>query len=94
MQHAISVLILAVALLSGCATAPPVQEMSDARQALQAAKEANAERQAPDTYRDAKRFMERAAQKLEQGEYEQARRAAVVAKERAVQARDEATANP
>ena len=30
----------------GCAVAPPVQEMSDARQAIKAAREANAEQHA------------------------------------------------
>ncbi len=87
--------ILAVALvvlLGGCAVMPPVQEMSDARQAIKAAHEARAEQYAPQKLRSAEDSMELATRTLEQGEYEAARMAASVAKALAIKARDEAIA--
>jgi hypothetical protein len=82
----IAVAALACALLAGCATAPPVQEMSDARQAIAAAEEASADERAPDTLNDARRFLETAENLLRQEAYGAARINAVRAKNRAVQA--------
>jgi hypothetical protein len=77
---------LACGLLAGCATAPPVQEMSDARQAIAAAEEASADERAPDTLNEARRFLETAEDLLRQEAYGAARINAVRAKNRAVQA--------
>lgn len=82
----------AAALLFACAVVPPVQEMSDARQALEAAREAQAEKYAVQKLRSAEDSMELATRTLNQGEYEAARMAAIVAKALAVKARDEALA--
>lgn len=71
---------------------PPVQEMSDARQAIKAAREANAEKYAPQKLRSAEDSLELATKTLEQKEYEAARMAATVAKALAVKARDAAIA--
>lgn len=71
---------------------PPVQEMSDARQAIKAAREANAEKYAPQKLRSAEDSLELATKTLEQKEYEAARMAASVAKALAVKARDAAIA--
>ena len=79
-----------VVLATGCVTAPPVQEMSDARQAIRAASDAEADKHAPQSLRAAESLMDTAARDLEQGQYEQARRAAVAAREKAIKARDEA----
>lgn len=78
-------------LLSACATvSPPVQEMSDARQAIKAAHEASASLSVPQKLQSAEDAMELAIRTLEQGEYEAARMAAHVAKALAIKARDEA----
>jgi hypothetical protein len=72
--------------IAACATSPPVQEMSDARQAIAAAEEASAAALAPDPLNDARRFLETAEQQLRQEAYGAARINAVRAKNRAVQA--------
>lgn len=87
-----STLALIVVFFSACAMVPPVQEMSDARQALEAAREAQAEKFAEQKLRSAEDSMELATKTLNQGEYEAARMAASVAKALAVKARDEALA--
>ena len=78
-------------LLCGCASVP-TQEMSDARQALQAARAAGAERDAPDTLRNTKRLLSGAEQALAFGDYQRARREAISAKEEAIKARTMAVA--
>lgn len=79
--------IAAAALaLQACATSPPVQEMSDARQAVAAAEQANAETLAPDTFEQARRLLETAERQLRDQAYGPARVNAVRAKNRAVQA--------
>lgn len=79
-------------LLAACTVLPPVQEMSDARQAIKAAREAQADEYAPQKLRSAEDSMELATRTLEQGEYEAARMAATVAKALAIKARDAAMA--
>lgn len=79
--------LLCFALLAGgCVTSPPVQEMSDARQAISAAEQADAARFAPDTLGDARRYLETAEQQLLEAAYGPARLNAVRARNRAVQA--------
>jgi hypothetical protein len=79
-------LTLAVLLVAGCVTAPPVQEMSDARQAIMAAEEADATRLAGDTLSDARRFLAEAERQIQEEAYGPARLNAVRAKNRALQA--------
>lgn len=74
--------------LVGCAISPPVQEMSDARQAIRAAQDVQASRHAPGTLTQAEELLTRATRSLEQGEYEKARQAALEAKQKAITARD------
>jgi hypothetical protein len=82
--------ILLLSLLStSCALAPPVQEMSDARQAIRAAIDADARRHAPSRLREAESLMDQAARDLERGSYLQARQNALSAKGHAIRARDE-----
>lgn len=78
----ISVLLFAAA----CGTSPPVQEMSDARQAIAAAKEAGAAQSAAEDLRAAEAFLDSAQRKLSERAYEQARRDALQAKSRALDA--------
>ena len=77
-------------LLAGCATIYPVQEMSNARQTLQAAKAVDAEVYAKSQYIEARRLLDLAASKLDEGDYILAREYALSAKQLAIQARREA----
>jgi len=79
-------LTLVVLMVAGCVTAPPVQEMSDARQAIIAAEQADAARLAADTLSDARRFLADAERQIQEEAYGPARMNAVRAKNRAVQA--------
>jgi hypothetical protein len=71
-----------IACLAGCAGAP-VQEMSDARQAIAAARAAGAAERAPVDLGAAQAALERAEQHLQAQEYTRARGAALEAKRRA-----------
>ena len=79
-------LLAACGALAACVTAPPVQEMSDARQAISAAEQANAGQLAPEPLGDARRFLAEAEQQLQDESYGPARLNAVRAKNRAAQA--------
>jgi hypothetical protein len=70
-------------LLAGCVTSPPVQEMSDARQAITAAEQADAARVAADTLAEARRFLAEAERQIQEEAYGPARMNAVRAKNRA-----------
>ncbi len=85
MAQGVAVVLLLV--LAACETAPPVQEMSDARQAIAVAREAGAEEHAPLQLKEAVDFLQRAEQKLNEREYLVARQDALAAKERALAAR-------
>lgn len=78
--------ILLLGWISGCVTAPPVQEMSDARQAIMAAEAANAEEHAATTLADARRYLDMAEQLIADEVYGAARMNAVRARNRAVRA--------
>jgi len=77
---------IVAAALAACATSPPVQEMSDARQAIAAAEAADAERLAPETLDAARRYLGEAERQLQQEAYGPARMNAVRAKNRAIAA--------
>ena len=82
-------LIFLAASLLGCATAPPVQEMSDARQAIAVAREAGAEQLAIEELSQAESLLKKAEEFLVIGTsnaYWQARNAAIDAKEMAFEA--------
>src|SRR5262245_59713241 len=79
-------LLAACGALAACVTAPPVQEMSDARQAISAAEQANAGRLAPEPLGDARRFLAEAERQIQEQAYGPARMNAVRAKHRAAQA--------
>ena len=67
----------------GCVTGPPVQEMSDARQAIAVAKEAGAQELAAAELAEAEAYLTSAQSKLSEGSYSPARRDALLAKEKA-----------
>lgn len=82
-----SIFLSVILALAACVSAP-VQEMSDARQAIQAAYAAGADQLASDTFASARSFLEQAEQQLESGHYRDARRNAREAREQAVLARE------
>lgn len=88
-RHLVASLLLGV--LASCA-AVPVQEMSDARQALQAAKEVGAESYARDDFDTARHLLRKAEEDLDMGFFERAQKNAKSAKHAAMQARDKALA--
>lgn len=85
-------LLVSCAMLAACASSPPVQEMSDARQAITAAEEADAATSAPELLVEARRLLAEAERHLRDESYGQARVNAVRAKNRAVAALEAAEA--
>ena len=81
--------LLAVLVLTGpvfgCAGAP-VQEMSNARQAIRAARDAGAEKTAPQKLNEAEALLNRAEDSLERRAYREARRNAIAARDKAAEA--------
>ena len=80
---------LALSLLlsaAACETNPPVQEMSDARQALTVAKEAGAAERAAFHFKAAQDYLENAERALKLRDYTEARRDARQAKMKALDA--------
>ena len=73
-------------LLAACETAPPVQEMSDARQAITVAREAGAADLASAELAEAEKYLQNAELRLDRQQYREARNAALEAKLRAQQA--------
>ncbi len=76
--------------LTACTTAP-VQEMSDARQAIYSAEVSGAVRHSPDTLLAAQNLLREAQDHLEAGAYGEARRYALDARAAAIKAREQAT---
>lgn len=74
------------AAFGGDAARAPVQEMSDARQAVSAAQRAGGHRFAPHRLQSAERLLEEAAELLADGDYAAARTAAVQARRDAMAA--------
>jgi hypothetical protein len=81
-----ALLLVLALLLQACATAPPVQEMSDARQAIAAAREAGAGELAPATLLSAEESLAQAEQQLQNGIWWAARKSALSARENAFNA--------
>lgn len=78
--------------LAACAATPPIQEMSDARQAISAAETVDAQSLAAETLTEAGLLLTSAERNLKIRAYAAARRDALLAKEYAIRARDEAEA--
>lgn len=73
--------------LAACAGAP-VQEMSNARQAIKAARDAGAEERVPEVLHEAQALLDRAQESLERRAYREARRDAIAARGKAAEALD------
>lgn len=84
----ISVLVLSV-LLAACGTAP-VQEMSEARQAIAAARDVGARDYASDQYNKAESLLKTAERMLHKRHYDKARQNANEARDEAIRARETA----
>ena len=91
----ISALLLALTAvgLPACAGAP-VQEMSNARQAIKAARDAGAERIAPQVLGEAQSLLQQAEDSLQKRAYRDARRDAVAAHHKAAEALETAQPHP
>lgn len=86
LSHFLRALALTALLTAaGCQTAP-VQEMSDARQAITVARDAGAEKHAADDLKAAVDYLQSAERFLNEREYELARRDALNAKTSALDA--------
>jgi len=72
--------------LTACAASAPVQEISDARQAIAAAVEADADQFAPQTLSEAREFLLQAESLIREGRYNLARGDAVRARTWAISA--------
>jgi hypothetical protein len=80
-----AILVVAGLALAACAGAP-VQEMSNARQAIRAARDAGAEQTAPQKLNEAEALLNRAEDSLERRAYREARRNAIAARDKAAEA--------
>lgn len=78
---------LVLLFLNACAVSPPVQEMSNARQSIKAATDADADKLASSLFEEAKQRLQSATRELDVGEYERARILALEAKQLALKAR-------
>lgn len=83
----LAVLLSAFAAMAACSSMP-VQEVSDAQQAIGAARVAGGERYTPETLQAAEALVNRALDDLANGNYHAARTAALSAKKRAILARE------
>lgn len=77
--------------LTACAGAP-VQEMSNARQAIKAARDAGASSTAPQKLNEAQTLLDQAEDSLQRRAYRDARRDAIAARGKAAEALDTAQA--
>lgn len=75
-------------ILIGACAGIPVQEISDARQAVRAAEEVGAVQYAPIHYERAETLLGRAERAMAAGDYEKARGEATFAREEALKARE------
>ena len=73
--------------LAAC-TGPPVQEMSNARQAIKAARDAGAEKKASATLQETEALLDRAEDNIQKRAYKDARRDAIAARGKAAEALD------
>jgi len=85
--------LLAILLVAGCAATAPVQEMSDARQAIRAAESVGPTASGSADLHEAKLLMESAESALAGGRYGEARRLAGDARSLAIRARERSAAD-
>ena len=77
--------LMIVFTLSACASLPPLQEMSNARQTIAAAKEMNSSGEQSQKIQEAERLLSRAERRIEVNLYESARQDALRAQKEAIE---------
>ncbi|MEC9064166.1 MAG: hypothetical protein VYE26_04190 [Pseudomonadota bacterium] len=77
--------LMIVFTLSACASLPPLQEMSNARQTIAAAKEMNSSAEQSQKIQEAERLLSRAERRMEVNLYESARQDALRAQKEAIE---------
>ena len=77
--------LMIVFTLSACATLPPLQEMSNARQTIAAAKEMKSSAEQSQKIQEAERLLSRAERRMEVNLYESARQDALRAQKEAIE---------
>lgn len=82
-----SSLFAVLLFFTACSLIPPVQEMSNARQSLQSAKDVGAQDHDSKRFSRAKRLLDLASEKMDAGEYAEARNLALEARSIAIKAR-------
>jgi nucleoid-associated protein YgaU len=80
------IVLISISAITGCATAPPTQEMSDARQSVEAAESIGADKHAPVALDSAQQLLSKAQNDLKAGAYKEAQKEALAAREAARQA--------
>lgn len=81
-------LVVLLLMLGAACGSAPVQEMSEARQAIDAARAAGAEQHAVEQYHKAQTLLKNAEQLLNDHHFSRARRSAAEARDEAVRARE------
>lgn len=89
--RSLAAVLVAAVLVLACAGAP-TQEMSDARQAINSARSAEAANYAPHSMGSAERLLDQAEQSLKEGRYDVARDDALESRQAAMKAREVAVA--
>ena len=77
--------LMIVFTLSACATLPPLQEMSNARQTIAAAREMSSSAEQSQKIQEAERLLSRAERRIEVNLYESARQDALRAQKEAIE---------
>ena len=85
MNHRIITIVLALFILTGCATLPPLQEMSNARQTISAAKGLSENAATDKKILEAERLLARAQRRIEVNLYDSARQDALRAQKEAIE---------
>ena len=90
----VAALSLSLITLTACVTNPPYQEMSDARQAINAAEVAGADVAEPNLVRLAKRHLKNAKDAMKERRFNAARNEAVLAHRKAAEALEALQSDP
>ena len=80
------ILVVLLLIVASCGSGPPVQEMSDARQAIAVAEEAGAAASPGSDLQVAQDYLQSAEEKLQRRAYRDARQDALQAKNKALEA--------
>ena len=85
MKQRVFTILLGLFILTGCATLPPLQEMSNARQTISAAKGLSENAATDEKILEAERLLARAQRRIEVNLYDSARQDALRAQKEAIE---------